>query len=103
MSELEYPAYESSEVSAREVIQLLRRRRWTLLGTLGLSLAAAAVVTPMMTPIYRARATMLIEETSPQATGQEKDGVLSSALEPAQPLPLDTQVDVLQSSPLLDK
>ena len=64
MSELEYPAYESSEVSAREVIQLLRRRRWTVLGTFALFLLAAAVVTPMMTPIYRARATMLIEEAS---------------------------------------
>src|SRR5438105_3372234 len=104
MSELEYPAYESSEVSAREVIQLLRRRRWTVLGTFILFLLAAAVLTPMMTPIYRARATMLIEEASQASSSSPDDkNPDKSMLGPTEPLPLDTQVEVLQSGPLWHK
>src|SRR5207248_6977485 len=91
MSELEYPSYESSEVSAREVIQLLRRRRWTVLSTFLVFLLAAAVLTPMMTPIYRARATMLIEEASQASSSSPDDKNPDKImLGPTEPLPLDT-------------
>src|SRR3954452_18718893 len=105
MSELAYPAYESSEVSAREVIQLLRRRRWTVLGTFFLSIALAAIVTPMMTPIYRARATMLIEEAPQASSPTPHDAGVGEGpmLNPMEPLPIDTQVEVLQSGPLWRK
>src|SRR5262245_14194013 len=104
MAELEYPIYESSEVSAREVIQLLRRRRWTVLGTFCFFIVMAAILTPMMTPVYRARATMLIEEASQPSSTQQEDGTgEGSMLRPTEPLPIDTQVEVLQSGPLWRK
>jgi succinoglycan biosynthesis transport protein ExoP len=103
MSELEYPVYESSEVSAREVIQLLRRRRWTVLGTLALFVVTATVVTPLMTPVYRARATMLVQEAAQQSPGQDNGDILRPSMDAAQPMPIDTQVEELQSGPLWDK
>src|SRR5687768_16935607 len=99
MSEPEYPVYESSEVNAREVIALLRRRRWTLLGTFAFFILGAAIITPRMTPIYRASATMLVEQT-PIRVKSDIGGLVGDMDVPTQPHTLETQVEVLQSGPL---
>src|SRR5436190_21317776 len=104
MSELEYPAYVSSEVSPREVFQILRRRWGTIVGTLAVFVALAAILTPRMTPIYRARATMLIEQSPVRSASKAEDeGPLGDVMLPAQPHQVDTQVEVLQSGPLQDR
>jgi succinoglycan biosynthesis transport protein ExoP len=104
MSELDYPGYESSEVSAREVIEILRRRWWTIVATLAIFVALAAILTPRMTPIYRARATMLIEQSPVRSASKAEDeGPLGDVMLPAQPHQVDTQVEVLQSGPLQEK
>src|SRR6266540_5878881 len=103
MSELAHLGYESTEVSAREVIGILRRRWGTLLVTLLLFVAAAAILTARMTPIYEARATMLVEQSPLRnGTGGEQ-GPIGSLMVPAEPHSLDTQVEVLHSGPLLGK
>src|SRR5437899_2113973 len=104
MSELDYPGYESSEVSAREVIAIIRRRWWTIGGTLAVFVALAAILTPRMTPIYRARATMLIEQSPVRSASKAEDeGPLGDVMLPAQPHQVDTQVEVLQSGPLQER
>src|SRR5438094_376586 len=73
MSELDYPGYDNSEVSAREVIDIVRRRWRTIVGTLAVFVLLAVVVTSRMTPIYRARATMLVEQSPVRSTSKADD------------------------------
>jgi succinoglycan biosynthesis transport protein ExoP len=99
MSELEYPVYENSELTTRELLAILRRRRWTLVGTFALFVAIAAVLTSRATPIYQAHATMVIEQ-APLRLQKIEDGPLEKLMQPAQPHTIATQIQMLKSGPL---
>src|SRR4051812_26573062 len=100
MSETVYPLYDSSEVSAREVYTILRRRRWTILATLALALVLGELLTHRTTPVYRARATMLVEQTPVRAAKGADEADIGPLLQPTQPFSLETQVEILESRPL---
>jgi polysaccharide biosynthesis transport protein len=95
---MEYPVYVSTEVSAREVIEVLRRRRWTVLITLALFLLLAAGITPRITPVYQANATMVVEQAP--VTVAKGEPFVDRLMAPAQPYSVDTQVEMLESGPL---
>jgi succinoglycan biosynthesis transport protein ExoP len=103
MPDTDYPVYESSEVSAREVMDLLRRRRWTVLITLAVFVAVGAFMTSQTTPIYRSRATMIVEQSPARSPRMADGGPMDEVTSSAQPHSLGTQVEVLQSGPLQAK
>jgi polysaccharide biosynthesis transport protein len=104
MSEPQDWGYENPEPTLRDILNLLRRRRWVLFSTFALCLGLAVIITPRMTTVYRAQATMLME-ASPErgAPAAGEGGPFQGLLQPAQPHAPDTQVEVLQSSPLRKK
>lgn len=103
MSEMDYPVYESSEVSAREVIDTLRRRRWTVLVTFALFILLGILLTKRMTPMYRAQASMLIEQSPTRVAGPEDAGPLDSRVAPMRPHDIETQVEMMLSGPLVGR
>jgi len=103
MSDLQYAAYPNSEPTLRDVINLLRRRRWVVIGTLALFIGLTALITPWMAPVYRAKATMLVEQSPERSAGTGDEVPLRGLLMPAEPHGADTQVQVLQSGPLRKK
>jgi hypothetical protein len=44
------------ELSLKDSLEVLRRRKWTILETFGLVVAAGAIATAIATPIFRAEA-----------------------------------------------
>jgi polysaccharide biosynthesis transport protein len=51
----------SDQVGARDLLAFLRRRRWTILLSLGSVLAAVAVLTQFVPPTYESTVTLLVE------------------------------------------
>jgi uncharacterized protein involved in exopolysaccharide biosynthesis len=82
------------------VYVILRRRRWTILCTLALAVALGVVFTRRTTPVYRARATMLVEQSPVRAAKPEDEQGIGGLLQPTQPYSLETQVEILESRPL---
>lgn len=56
----------------REVLRVLRARKWTLFGTLALVLLVAALATFSQTPIYRATSLLLIEPRKPNVANVQE-------------------------------
>ena len=102
MAALEYPGYESSEVNLREVIDLLRRRWLTVVVTFIVAVVVGVALTKQMTPIYRSRATMLVEQ-SPMRTASARvveSSPIDEITQPTEPHSLETQVELLESPTL---
>jgi succinoglycan biosynthesis transport protein ExoP len=100
MSELDYSNIENSEITAREVFDILRRRRWTLLVTFALFLIIAALLTARTTRVYRAQATMLVEKSPLRVGRLDSGGPIVDPLNATQPHSVETQVELLLSGPL---
>jgi succinoglycan biosynthesis transport protein ExoP len=92
-----------NEVSLQQCLNVVRRRRWTILGTVALILAAGGVATVLMTPIYEARAKLLVRATAPQVSALSTENPLVDLLAMTQPESVETQVELLRSQPLLDE
>jgi hypothetical protein len=63
-SMIEPRQFTQNEVSLQQCLNVVRRRRWTILGTVVLILAAGGAATVLMTPIYQARAKLLVRATA---------------------------------------
>src|SRR5688500_1742981 len=100
MESTDQSLYGGSEVTAREVVAILRRRRWTVLLMAALFVLLGAVMTSRMTPVYRSSATMIIETSPTRTSHPENEGPLSPLMQESRPHSLETQVEVLQSEPL---
>jgi uncharacterized protein involved in exopolysaccharide biosynthesis len=57
---LEHPA---AELTLKDGVQILRRRKWTIIETWGLVLMAGALATMTATAIFRAEAKLLVRAT----------------------------------------
>jgi polysaccharide biosynthesis transport protein len=91
------------EVSLQQYLDVIRRRRWTLLYTAVAVLVVGCVATALMTPIYQAEAQLLVLATAPQVSAVNTENPLIDLIAMAQPESVDTQIQVLQSRPFLDE
>ncbi|MEA3401989.1 MAG: GNVR domain-containing protein [Armatimonadota bacterium] len=92
-------------MTARDHLRLLGRRRWVLLGVLGACVAAAGAYVLVATPVYEARAELVVvSEEPPRAAVLSAAPVLSMLGEPVSALggaDLATQVQLVCSRPAL--
>ncbi|MGC9318516.1 MAG: GumC family protein [Armatimonadota bacterium] len=92
-------------MTVRDHLRLLGRRRWVLLGVLGGCVAAAAAYVLLGTPVYEARAELVVvSEEPPHAAVLSAAPVLSMLGEPTSALggaDLATQVQLACSRPAL--
>jgi capsular exopolysaccharide synthesis family protein len=89
-----------STVSLQHYVDVLRRRRWTILTAVAVVVAAGWIATAMMTPVYEAKARLLVRTSAATMSGSS-ESPLGSLLAGAQPEPLDTQLAILKSRPFL--
>jgi polysaccharide biosynthesis transport protein len=91
------------EVSLQQYLEIIRRRRWTIVNTIVAVLVLGCVATALMTPIYQAQAKLLVRATAPQISAMNTENPLVDLLAMAQPESVDTQMEVLRSDPFLDE
>jgi polysaccharide biosynthesis transport protein len=101
MIEPKQPA--ADEVSLQEHLEVLRRRRWTILYTLVAVFVVGCVATALMTPIYEAEAQLLVRASAPQISAMNTENPLVDLLAMAQPESVDTQIEVLRTEPFLNE
>jgi polysaccharide biosynthesis transport protein len=94
---------EEEEVSLQHYLDVLRRRRWTILYTAVAVFVVGCVATALMTPIYQAEAKLLVRATAPQISAMNTENPLVDLLAMAQPESVDTQIEVLRSQPFLEE
>ena len=82
-------------LGAPPLLSVLWGRRWTLAATVFACVALAGAYLVVASPVYRATATIFVQQNAPRALG-EKDG-----REPLSDTYLQTQSDVIQSTPVL--
>lgn len=97
-----YPAFEADGVQASvplsHYLWILRRHRWKILGFIAFCVAATAIISLRLTPVYEATATIDIDRQSPPGIiGQEAN---RATLNDADQF-LATQVRLLQSDSVL--
>ena len=92
----------SAGFSLPEYLAVLRRRRLIILQAFVLITVIGVVVTLMSKPVYEASAKMLIEGPSYNLNNVDTSNPLSDLFSIGQQQTVETQVEVLQSGPLLD-
>lgn len=94
---------DNSGFALKSYLDIFRRRRAIVLQTFLLVLAAGTIVTLMTRPVYHASAKLLVDPPTYDINSVDTANPLSSlfASEPQQSV--DTQVEVLQSSPLIEQ
>jgi succinoglycan biosynthesis transport protein ExoP len=93
----------ASVVSVQEYLAIFRRRRKVILQAFILFSVVGMVVTLMMQPVYQSSAKLLVEAPSLRMSTVDASNPLTPLLALPQPQAVETQVEVLQSQPLLDK
>ena len=83
----------------REYLQILKRRRWIVAGTLLAVLAAALVATLRTTPVYEASARVEVQNAPSSST--EAAQILEAMVEPARRL--QTQVELIKGEGVLSR
>jgi capsular exopolysaccharide synthesis family protein len=93
----------AQEVMLGDYLDVVRRRKWTILLTLVAAIAAGFLVVFRMRPVYRVRSRLLVQTVAPQASRVDTGGSLGEVLAMAQPLSMETQIQMLQDRPFLER
>ncbi|MDI9584122.1 MAG: polysaccharide biosynthesis tyrosine autokinase [Acidobacteriota bacterium] len=93
--------YEESEVGLRDYILILYRRRWWFIGVYLAIIALITVITFTATPIYGARAKLLVEASRFGSTGSGASDVLTGITGVAQARTVETQIELIRSALVL--
>src|SRR5262245_58128350 len=99
----ETPQLASSEVTLTDYLDIVKRRRWVIIQTFAVVAAIGLITTMMATPIYRATAKLKVEAAPLTITTQNSDNPLSSILAQAQPDSVETQIQMLQTEPFIQR
>jgi capsular exopolysaccharide synthesis family protein len=91
------------EWTLKEYLEIVRRRKWAVLETFGLILGIGVLATALTTPIYRASGKLLVRETAPSLNTVDTQNPLVDLLALAQPEGVETQIEVLQSAPFVER
>jgi len=89
-------ARESGDILSASLLQILGRRRWTVLVTTVLALAGGFLYLQYTTPLYTSTSKVLVEQTGPQIFERDTSGVIARWDKY-----LYTQAEQLQSTPIL--
>src|SRR5436305_928251 len=93
----------AADVTLNDYLEIIRRRRWIILNTFAVVTAIGLVTTMMTTPIYRATAKLKVEAAPLTISTQNSDNPLSSILSQAQPDSVETQMQMLQTEPFIQR
>jgi capsular exopolysaccharide synthesis family protein len=91
------------EVTLQQYIDVLRRRRWTIINTAIAVFILGCIATALMTPIYQAQSKLLVRAAAPQLSVVNTENPFVDLLAMAQPESVDTQIEVLRSGPFIDE
>lgn len=89
------------EVTLAHYVDMIRRRRGTILSTALVVLVLGCAVTALMTPVYEARAQLLVRAASPQIGAATAESPLADLLAMTQPEAVSTQILILRSEPFV--
>ena len=89
-------------LSLQEYLGILRRRRAIILQAFVLISVVGVVMNLLAKPVYQASAKMLVEGPSYNLNTVDSSNPLSSLFQLSEQQTVDTQVEVLQSGPLMD-
>jgi len=88
------------DTGLRDYVHILVRRRWWLIGTFLLVVTLVALVTFTATPIYQARAKLLVEASR---WGSARSGdVLGGLTGMSQARTIETQIEIMKSAMVMD-
>src|SRR5207249_3215551 len=92
-------------LSLRDYVEIVRRRKWAVLETFGIVLAVGALATAITTPIFRSEAKLLVRATAPYGylNTVDSQNPLVDLLALTQPESVETQIELLQSGPFIDR
>jgi polysaccharide biosynthesis transport protein len=97
------PLPHAAEVSLNDYLDIIRRRRWIIIQTFAVVTAIGLITTMMATPIYRATAKLKVEASPLTISTQNTENPLSSILAQAQPDSVETQIQMLQTEPFIQR
>jgi len=84
------------EVPLRGYVAMLRRRRFTVAGSLLLAVGASLGLSAVQTPIYKARTTLLLQQRQSENLFSDQNGVVVSDRDRT----VQTEIGVLETSPV---
>ena len=93
----------SAPVTVQDYIAIVKRRKWSIVVCLILSLCVSALITLRTKPRYRTVARLLVEDKASLPVQDNTNFTLNSIFSPAATLDVDTQVLVVQSQILLQR
>lgn len=94
---------EGREPDALQFLTVLHRRRGMVIGCFAVVVVVVALGTWLQTPIYEARAWLLVETTAPTYRGYEEMPLLAAALDVARARSVQTHRRLIISPPVLEK
>src|SRR5438270_3642414 len=100
---VETPPLNSADVSLNDYLQIVRRLYWIIVQTFAVVTAIGLITTMMTTPIYRATAKLKVDASPLTISTQNTDNPLSSILSQAQPDSVETQMQLLQVEPFIER
>jgi len=90
------------QLDLRQVLGILGRRRWVIIGCLLTIVCIVGLGTWLQTPIYQAKALLLVETRSPQLQGAQELPILGAALDVARARSIETHKRLVRSRPVLE-
>ena len=87
----------SPEPTLKDYLQIIRRRKWVVLGSVVTMLAIGVLVTVFATPVFRADAQLLVREGAVRPSSHEVQNPAVDLLALEYPESVDTQLALLQS------
>jgi len=99
----ETPQLSAADVNLNDYLQIVRRRYWIIVQTFAVVTAIGLITTMMTTPIYRAIAKLKVDASPLTISTQSTDNPLSSILSQAQPDSVETQMQMLQVEPFIQR
>lgn len=96
-------AMRSTELSLREALSLLRRRKMVILQTFVVIVLVGVVITALSKPVYRTRTRILVEGKSMTVSTVNTSDPFSGLFTPSNGYDVLTQIEVLQSEDLLNR
>src|SRR5215475_9654241 len=98
---LEEPAPQANEISLRDYVDLLRRRKAIVIQTFVVVFVVGLVVTFLSKPLYRTSARILVEGKQYTVTQLNTTDPLSNLFSPPPMHDVSTQIEVLQGEKVL--
>jgi capsular exopolysaccharide synthesis family protein len=90
-----------NDVSLRDFLATLRRRRATVLQTVAILVALSVVFTLMTKPVYRTTTKLLVEGKTPMISTVDPNDAIGAVSMPSPGYEVDTHIEVLQSDSVM--